>query len=171
MQVRHRIVQVTVLKHVIYFLNWNEITETQACTVRAVTWWFGLNNNQPSNSMENSLSWEANSNSANEEIPRLLWNLQVFHKAHHWSLFWVTCIQATPSHFSSLRSILILLTRLHLDFQSGVFPSGFPINMSYKFLISTVRATCPAHIILDLITQIIRGEAYKLWSSSLCSLL
>jgi hypothetical protein len=36
----------------------------------------------------------------------------------------------------------------------------------YEFLISSIRATCPAHIILlDLITQIIFDNVYSLWNS------
>jgi hypothetical protein len=32
--------------------------------------------------MEQSPPWEANSNSASDEIPRLLWNLKVFCRVH-----------------------------------------------------------------------------------------
>jgi hypothetical protein len=33
-----------------------------------------------------------------------------------------------------------------------------------------MRATCPAHVLLVLITLIMLGEAHKLWNSSSCSL-
>jgi len=43
--------------------------------------------------------------------------------------------------------------------------------MSYAFLILSIRATCDAHLILLHSITLISGEAYKLLSSSLCSLL
>jgi hypothetical protein len=41
-------------------------------------------------------------------------------------------------------------------------PFGFPINILYAFLISPMRATCPAPLILsDWITLIIVGDVYN----------
>jgi hypothetical protein len=40
--------------------------------------------------------------------------------------------------------------------------------ITYPF---SVCATCPAYLILNLITRVIFGQAYRPWSSSLCSLL
>jgi hypothetical protein len=56
-----------------------------------------------------------------------------------------------------------------------MFPSVFHTNILHAFLSSPPhpnRAMWTAHrILLDLIIQIILGEEYKFWSSSLCSFL
>ena len=87
----------------------------------------------------------------------------------HLSLSWASPIQSTYPHPTSWRSILILPTHLRLCLPSGLLPSGFPTKTP---LSSTIRATCPAHLILlDFITRTILGEEYKSFSSSLCNLL
>ena len=64
-----------------------------------------------------------------------------------------------PNYWSA---VLILSSHLSLGLPSGLFPSGFPIKTQYAYLLSPIRATCPAHLILlDLITRKIFGEEYK----------
>jgi hypothetical protein len=52
----------------------------------------------------------------------------------------------TSSHPTSMRLILILSSDLHLGLPSGLSlpPSGFADKTLYQFLISPMRATCPA---------------------------
>ena len=90
----------------------------------------------------------------------------------HLSLSWASPIQSIYPQPTSWRPILILSTHLCLGLLSGLFPSGFPTKTLYTTLSSTIRATCPSHLILlDFITSTILGEEYKSFSSSLCSLL
>jgi hypothetical protein len=46
-------------------------------------------------------------------------------------------------HSISLRSILILFTRLHLGLPSGLLSSGFPAKILYSFLFSFVLYSLP----------------------------
>jgi hypothetical protein len=51
---------------------------------------------------------------------------------------------------------------------SGLFSCGFPTEILYSFLISSIRAICPARLILlELIILMIFREKYRLWSPSL----
>jgi hypothetical protein len=106
---------------------------------------------------------------ANHEIPRLLWDPK-FHCRVHKSpplvplVRQMNLVHIFPSNFSRIHSNIILLrtprsSRWFLRF-------GFPIRILYEFLTDTMRATCPAYLILlDLITLLIFVEAYAVLSS------
>jgi uncharacterized membrane protein len=96
----------------------------------------------------------------------------VFTKARHRSLSWARCIQFTHSHLFPSDSFSFYL-HIYAQVSRVVSPpSGFLTKILYAFRIFPIRATCPASLILlDLITLVVFGEAYKLRRSSLCSLL
>jgi len=75
-------------------------------------------------------------------------------------------------HFTSWRSILILSSHLSLNIQIVSFPHVSPPEPCNIPLLSPIRATWPAHLILlEFITPKILGEEYRSLSSSLCSFL
>jgi hypothetical protein len=84
-----------------------------------------------------------------------------FTSARHQSLSSAISIQSMPSHPTSWRSIFKQTYYLSLGLLSGLFPSGFPTKTMYTPLLSSIRAICPARLILDLITRIILGEEYR----------
>ena len=98
--------------------------------------------------------------------------ITAFTSARHLSLSLASSIQSMPPHPTSWISFLILPSHLRLGLLSGHFPSGFPTEILYTSLLSPIRATCPAHLILlDFIARTIFGEQYRSLSSSLCSFL
>ena len=125
--------------------------------------------------MELSPYLETNRFSAGQEIPRILCNPRVHYHIHKCPPPVPILSQIYPfhtSHPTSWRSILILSSHLRLGLPSGLFPSCFPTKTLYTPLLSPIKATCPAHLILlDFITRTIFGEQYRSLSSSLCSFL
>jgi hypothetical protein len=130
---------------------------------------------QLTSSVKLSPSWEANSCSATQKIPRISQNPKA-HYCNNKSLPLVSILsQINPIHTPpwpvSLRYSLIS-SHLHLDLFSGHFPSASPNKPLYASLFSPICATCCANlIVLDLINLIIFCEEYELWNSILCSFL
>jgi hypothetical protein len=125
--------------------------------------------------MELTPSWEAANCAATRELPSILWNPEVHHRVHIRPspvpiLSQIDPIHTTPSYLSKIHFNIVHPSTSWSP--SGLLPSGYPTNILYAFLLSLVRAACPAHLILlHLITLIMLGEEYKLWNSSLCSFL
>jgi hypothetical protein len=106
--------------------------------------------------MEQSSFTEAACCAATKEYANTLWNQRVYYHVHKEALYWslspVRSIQSIPPHPSSLRSMLILSTHLHL----GAWSSYWSLSclLSHKYLVcihlNHIHATCFAnHTLLD----------------------
>lgn len=82
-----------------------------------------------------------------EEITESKAYIIVFKTSCQWCLSWTAEIQFISLHCISLRSFLILLPQLSLGLQSGVFLSGTMTKIRTTFLLCSMCATCPSHLI------------------------
>ena len=122
------------------------------------------------NSMEQSPSSEANRFSASQEIPRILRNPKVHYCIHKRPPPVPILSQINPVHVPTyfLKIHFNIILPFTPDSSKWLFPLGFPNKTLYAPLLSLLRATRSAHLILlYFITRIIVGEE----SSSLYSLL
>jgi hypothetical protein len=125
--------------------------------------------------MEEGPSWEANSHSTSQEITSIVWNPKVHYCVHKGPpvvpiLGQLHPVHNLPPYFPNIYSNVIFPSMPTSSEWSLTFT--FSEQILHKFLISPMRATWAAYFVLiHLITLITFSEAFKLWSSSLCSLL
>ena len=109
-----------------------------------------LPTNQHTNSMEQSLSWEATTSSTSQEIPGVLCNPKVRDRLCKCPPFVPVLSLINPLYAPSTYSLRLISGCFHpcLGLLNGLLPSRFPIKTLYAPHFSTIHATCSFQLIV-----------------------
>jgi hypothetical protein len=109
--------------------------------------------------VEQSPSWEANSNSSSY-IPCLLWKWKVYCRVHKNPPLVPILSQLNPVGVFASCYLTSIIMNLGLSLPSGRFPSGFPNKILH---LAPVGATIPTHLILIDTNRGNRGKNWSTW--------
>jgi len=118
--------------------------------------------------MQESLSWEANSHSDSQGIPRLLWNPKVHYRVHK-SQSLISILIQTHSIHNSLPYFPKINFNINFTFTSNSSAWFLPFRFSGLNFVGFAHLSHARYMPHP--TQPPFDKAYNLWSSSLCSLL
>jgi len=98
--------------------------------------------------MEQSTSWQADSRSAGQEIPSLLWNSRFQYRFHTNPPPSTILIYLNPVHKLTIFSwsVLILSSYLCLCLRNCPLPSVVSTKLVYAFSVSIWHVTCSANV-------------------------
>jgi hypothetical protein len=114
--------------------------------------------------MKWSCAWQASTSLPNQEIPHTSGSAKIHYSVHKSLpllpvLRWVNPVHTIPSYFYKIHFNTSLPTMP--ESSSGLLPSALPTKTLHEFLFPPICATCPTHLILLHVINLIFGKDCK----------